>query len=74
MYLDVKYALDPEIKFEIELNPPRQVSGWRPLLGDGESSSSAEGQDKAYTVSFSESPPPYSDYKMYPTSNAPMES
>lgn len=75
VYLDVKYALDPEIKFEVELLPPRQVSGWRPLVEDGESGSSAEGHDKAYTVSFSDSPPPYSDYEMYPTSsNAPVES
>ena len=41
VYLDVKFALDPEIKFEVELLPPRQVTGCKPLSDSGSSSSEA---------------------------------
>ncbi|XP_031426518.1 arrestin domain-containing protein 3-like [Clupea harengus] len=77
VYLDVKFALDPEIKFEVELLPPRQVTGWKPLSDSGSSSSEAcrsNSQEEAYTVSFSDPPPPYSEYDVYPTSSdAPMK-
>lgn len=65
VYLDVKYASDPEIKFPIVILPPLENTD-----KDKEAAYSAFGSaftDASGETSSALNPPPYSTYGMYPT-------
>lgn len=72
MYLDVKYGFGPVIKFDVELLAPRQGPGQRALPQDEDDSamgaSGGQSQEESYTFSYSDPPPAYEEYDMYPSS------
>ncbi|XP_063051328.1 arrestin domain-containing protein 3-like [Engraulis encrasicolus] len=72
VYLDVKYGFGPVIKFDVELLAPRQGPGQRALPQDEDDSamgaSGGQSQEESYTFSYSDPPPAYEEYDIYPSS------